>query len=316
VRRIDLALSGALVLAAFSACQTQQTQDARLAVFEKFNRASTFEEARPLVSGLLASQLDGLHARHPEQVSKVLNSLHLTAYQPRVVDVDDKTSFLVLEQVKSDTVKQSQQTYVLSRSDSRNWTLADRVQAETIVPALWMKQYAPAEFNHSSQCALSRKEAATNAPVWQSALAYRTKDKIEVRLLPFPISQADLDYLKTTQSGTLQSASAAQTSSLQQKHAECRVILVLGKSQRIGALNIGYDDPTLGTSTVFQGPGWATLPAQGAQTGAQSGLPSEFKNVQINRDRIAMETEGDLTSGDQKIRWSIKLDLPLWSQGL
>jgi hypothetical protein len=312
VRRIGLALSGALVLAAVSACQTQKTQDGRLAVFEKFNRAATFEEARPLVSGVLASQLDGLHARHPEQVPKVLTSLHLAAYQPRLVDVDDTTSFLVLEQVKSETVKQSQQTYILSRSEGKSWTLADRVQAETIVPSLWTKQYVPANFNHSSQCALSRKEATTNAPAWQSALAYRIKDRIEIRLLPFPISQVDLDYLRTSQSGTLQTASAPKTSSLYQKHAECRIILVLGKSERIASLNIGYDDPTLGTSTVFQGPGWATLPTQGEQ----SGLPPEFKSVRITKDRIAIETQGDLTSGDQRIRWNTKLDLPLWSQGL
>lgn len=297
-----------LLAALFTACKSQ---DPRLAVFEKFNRATTYEEARPLLSGIVAGQLDAVHASKPEQVPKLLNSLHLVSYTPRIVNADANTSFLVLDNVKSDTVKQSTQTYLLARTDGDHWTIANRVMAENVQRSLWTNQYSPAQFNQPTQCSVSGTDASM-----QSAIAVRSKDRIEVRLLPFPLSAADLEYIKLADGGIATSSPAYQQSQIRLKHAECRIIFALDPSGRIHSINLGSDDPATGASTLFQGPNWSALPPSGAQTNPQNGLPPEFKNLVISDTSIKLESLGNLSSGPQSIRWNTKLDIPLLQKGL
>jgi len=46
--------------------------DARILLFEKFNRANTYEEIKPLVSGVLANQLAELSTK-PDEMHRALN---------------------------------------------------------------------------------------------------------------------------------------------------------------------------------------------------------------------------------------------------
>jgi hypothetical protein len=310
-----IAVFSLIVVALCAGCHSQ---DSRLATFEKFNHASTYEQARPLVSGVLAVQLDALNSR--QQVPKALSSLHLLSYDPRIVDIDENTSFLVLDNVKSDTVKQSRQTYLLSRDPEKHWTLANRLMGENVLKSLWTTHYSPSEFNQPSQCSMSGKDvdASLSAKdlLWQSAVAIRHKDTIEIRLFPFPISQADLDYLKLADSGVPSDSPAYQNTSLRAKHPECRIVVGLTDDGRIHFLNVGFNDPASQASTLFQGQNWASLPPSGAQTDPQTGLPPEFKNLVITKDRIRLESAGELQSAGKTIRWSTRLNLPLWQEGL
>jgi hypothetical protein len=54
----------------------------------------------------------------------------------------------------------------------------------------------------------------------------------------------------------------------------------------------------------------------GSQTNPQNGLPPEFTKLEISKNRIKLETAGELPAGGNGIRWTAKLDLPLWEKGL
>ncbi len=284
---------------------SQKESDPRLVVFEKFNRAATYEDAKPLLSGILASQLSGLNSRNAADVTKVLNSLKLTSYTPRIVDVNATTSFLVLENAQSSTGRKPTQTYLLTRDAAGVWTLENRVAKDSVVKSLWTSSYAPTEFAQPSTCAVSGKEIAGsgNEKSWdmKSAVAFREKNKIEITLLPFEITAAELNSWKYL--GMAVDSRVLQESALDKPHPACRIILVPDESNHITSANVGFDDPVNRNSTLWQ------------LTKRPAALPQGISSFEVGNNRIKLETAGTLTAGDT-IRWKTKLDLPLLEKGL
>jgi len=85
--------SRGLVFLALAACMgLAAAQDARISAFDKYNHAATYDEIKPVVSGVLAQQYALLASRAGQQFSQVLNQQQLTSYSPRLVDVDNATS--------------------------------------------------------------------------------------------------------------------------------------------------------------------------------------------------------------------------------
>src|SRR5689334_814748 len=75
-------------------------QDARLALFDRYNRARTYEDVEPHVSGVLAQQYAAVVSRDARQVPDVLAQQQLASYRARIVEIDALNSFLVLEHVQ------------------------------------------------------------------------------------------------------------------------------------------------------------------------------------------------------------------------
>ena len=291
--------------------------DTRILLFEKFNRANTYEEIKPLVSGVLANQLAELSTK-PDEMHRALNYFQLVSYDPRIVEINDKTSFLVLEHAKSKVSKNERAAYLLSRSDGKNWTLASRVMAQSVITSLWTTEYSPAEFNQSSTCSVrgTGLDPSLNGKQWnlQSAVGFRTKDTIEIDLYPFQLKKTDLDYWKFW-SGMAVEPAAFQTSPVNEFHPECRIVFGLDTNNQITFVNVGFNDPKAGYSRVWQGPGWSWAPPQVPKPSTRNGLPSEFPKLEITQNRIKLETAGELDAGNT-IRWKAKINIPLWQKGL
>lgn len=295
-----------------------QAHDPRIVLFQKFNGAKTYEEARPLLSGVLARQLDSLQARPKEQTLKVLDSLRLTSYEPRIVEVNANTSFLVLDSPKSAEGQKAPQSYLLVRDDGKHWTLANRVEADLVMKSLWIAEYSPSDFNSSSQCSVSGNaiDPAIDGKRWdmKSAVAIRYKDRIEISSYLFPQTKADLEYWKNW--GMPMDSATFDSSSLSKNPPVCRLVFGLDKNGQIESINVGFNDPAVHYSALFQRPGWSSLSPSGNPTSAQTDLPPEFTKLEITKDRIKVETAGETISAGSGIRWTTKVDLPLWERGL
>jgi len=294
-----------------------EARDPRIVLFERFNGATTYEEARPLLSGLLAKQFEALQGRPKEETLKVLDSLRLASYEPRVVEVNANTSFLVLDNPKSDKGQKARQSYLLVRDDGKHWTLANRLEADQVMKSLWITEYSPSDFNQSSQCSVFGKaiDPTIDGKKWEmkSAVAIRYKDRIEISSYIFPQTKADLEYWKYL--GMPMDSAAFESSSLSKNPPVCRLVLGLGKNGQIESISAGFNDSALHYSSLFQAPGWASLPSR-SQTNPQTGLPPDFTKLEITKDRIKVETAGEVVSGGSGIRWTLKVDLPVWEKGL
>jgi hypothetical protein len=295
-----------------------EARDPRIVLFQRFNVATTYEEARPLLSGVLARQLESLQGRPKEQTLRVLDSLRLTSYEPRIVEVNVNTSFLVLDNPKSNQGQKARQSYLLVRDDGKHWTLANRLEADLVMKSLWITEYSPSDFNQSSQCSVFGKaiDPSIDGKRWdmKSAVAIRYKDRIEISSYLFPQTKADLEYWKNW--GMPMDSAVFDSSSLSKNPAVCRVVLGLDKNGQIESISVGFDDPALHYSALFQDHGWASPRASGSPTSPQSDLPPEFTKLEITKDRIKMETAGEIMSGGSGIRWTTKIDLPVWERGL
>lgn len=316
-RRVSL-WSGVAVFLVLFGCVYGGADDPRILIFKQFNRATTYNELKPLVSGVLAHQFADISTK-PDEMRKVLNYLQFTTYDPHVVEINANTSFLVLENTKSTASTEKRAAYLLSRTDENNWTLASRISAEMVITSMWTREYSPAEFDQTSSCSVrgASLDPTLNGKQWNlaSATAFRTKDSIEVDLYPFPLKQADLEYWKFW-SGMPIDPSAFQSSSVNDFHAECRIIFGLNKDHQITFVNVGFNHPKPHFSAVWQGPGWAWAPPQIPKPSTKNGVPPEFPRLEITHDRIKLETAGKLESGGNTIRWKTKIDIPLWGKGL
>jgi len=285
------------LVAACSRPGSNPQQDPRIELFEKFNRATSYDEVKPLLSGVLAIQLEQVHEKPGPNTMSVLNRLKLASYVPRIVETNENTSFLVLDNATFIDGRSGRQAYLLTRLPDKNWTLSNRVPPESIVKSLWMRQYAPSEFNQPSSCSISGREfpPSINGKQWamQSAVAFRDKDKIEIDLYPFPVSQADIDDWKYM--GMAHEKTSAQDSPISKPHSTCRIVLGLNPSSEIKSMNIGFDSPDLHTSTLWQS--------------------SDFPRIEINKNRLKIQTAGTVTAGST-IRWICKIDVPLLDKGL
>jgi hypothetical protein len=297
---------------------SDRATDPRIELFEKFNRANSYEEVKPLVSGVLAGQLAQLSSR-PEAATAALNHLRLVSYHPRIVEMNSENSFLVLEHAKNAGAKEEVQAYLLTQNEKQKWTLANRVMPQSVIPSLWTTEYSAAAFNQPSSCSVQEKGLASplDGKMWdlQSAVAFRDKDKIEIDLNPFPLTKADLDYWKYLSAMPVES-SAFQTTSVKEPHAECRIIVALDKDGQVTSVNVGFNDPAAHYSKIWQGPGWAWSPPRTPKPTTRNGLPAEFPVLEITKNRIKLETTGELESGGGAIHWKTKIDIPLWDRGL
>jgi len=86
-----LVISLCLVTACSRAGSSPQ-EDPRIALFEKFNRAASYDEIRSLLSGVLAVQLEQVHAKADSNKFNVLNRLRLASYTSRIVEINENTS--------------------------------------------------------------------------------------------------------------------------------------------------------------------------------------------------------------------------------
>jgi hypothetical protein len=294
-----------LPLAFLNACSRQQ-EDPRVAVFERFNRATTYEEAKPLVSGILKDQLDFLNQKGKGEVVKVLNHLKVASYSPRIVEINEASSFLVLENTKP--AASEKQAYLLSRGPDKTWTLSNRFSAESVNKTLWTTEYSPAEFNQASNCSISDKklDPSLKAKEWnmQSAVAIRDKDQIEIDLFPFKMSAADLNHWKFMNMAV--DSKLVEDSSLAKPQPYCRIILGLGPANQITFVNFGFDDPTQHYSTLWQNPN---------PGGAPNKLPANFNKLEISGSRINLETAGTIDAGGA-IHWNSKINIPIFEKGL
>jgi len=272
-------------------------QDPRIELFEKFNRATSYDEVQPLFSGVLATQLEQVHEKPGSNTTAVLNRLRLASYSPRIVEINENTSFLVLDNARFVDGRSGRQAYLLTRLPDKSWRLSNRVPPESIVKSLWTREYAPAEFNQPSSCSISGREfpPSISGKQWamQSAVAIRDKDKIEIDLYPFPVSQAELDNWKYM--GMVHEKTSAQDPLISKPHSTCRIVLGLNPSGEINSMNIGFDSPDLHTSTLWQS--------------------SDFPRIEVSKNKIKIQTAGTVTAGST-IRWNCKIDLPLLDRGL
>src|SRR5437016_1677833 len=94
--------SAASLLFFVAACVcAAEAQDSRIAVFDRYNHASSYDDIKPLVSGELARQYAFVASHDAQRLQQVLAQQRLTSYRPRIVEIDDATSFLVLDNVTS-----------------------------------------------------------------------------------------------------------------------------------------------------------------------------------------------------------------------
>jgi hypothetical protein len=81
-----------------------EAQDARLSLFERYNHARTYEDIKPLVSGTLAQQYAFVASHDAQQLQQLMAQQQLTSYRSRIVNIDNRTSFLA--QVSGMTVSE------------------------------------------------------------------------------------------------------------------------------------------------------------------------------------------------------------------
>src|SRR5438034_10373632 len=151
MRRAD-AWIGWWVLVFLVSIGTARAEDPRLSLFERYNRASTGDEVKPLVSGTLARQY-GVLASKEEELRRVLKAQQFASYRARVVELDDKTTFLVVEDGRSASGGRAEaQAYLLSKGAGGVGTLPERFLAPSVIRTLWGARLAPAQCDHAAQC--------------------------------------------------------------------------------------------------------------------------------------------------------------------
>ena len=289
--------SRGLVFLALAACMgLAAAQDARISAFDKYNHAATYDEIKPVVSGVLAQQYALLASRAGQQFSQVLNQQQLTSYSPRLVDVDNATSFLVVDSGTSKSGRDVRsQAYLLSKNADGNWTVANRFMSDSIVRTLWTERFAPAEFVQPSMCSIDGKDIKP-----QSVLAVRDKDTIVMTLYQFKLSTADLDYWKQVSGMPVDDRALVGNHFNGDKTIVCRVTLRMATNNHVSLFNVGFEDHT-GTVTrsqVWQAP------------------QSDIVSLTIGNNRIALSTAGTFGTDKNGISWNVKIDVPVWVKGL
>ncbi len=285
---------GAAVLLSLLTCGTA-AQDSRLALFDTYNSARTYQDVEPLVSGVLAQQYTAVASRDARQVPEILARQQLASYRARIAEIDDANSFLVVEHVQSkvghDT---SSQAYLLMKSAAGRWTLANRMLPDSIIPALWTRHFNVSEFAQPASCVIDGRAFLT-----RSALAIRRGDSIEITLYPFDFTPADLSYWRQM-SGLPSDAVAGESHFSGRVPTVCRVIVKISDAGRPSLLNVGFDDQTSVTarSTLWQ-------PSK-----------ADVSRLVLQQDVIELATAGAVGADRSGFRWNVNIKVPIWQQGL
>jgi hypothetical protein len=183
-------------------------QDPRVALFETYNDARSYDDVEPLVSAVLAQRYALVAFRDPGRLADVLAQQQLASYRSRIVDVNATNGFLVLE----------------------------HVQPDSIVKTLWTRDFSPSEFAQPASCAVDGRQLAT-----ASALAVRRGDTVELSLYPFQFTQADLEY-RRRMSGVPAREAAGDSHFSHRIPTVCGLVVKVGNAGRPSLLNVGFDD--------------------------------------------------------------------------
>jgi hypothetical protein len=285
-----------LVLWLVASVCVAHAQDARISVFDRYNHATTYDDIKPILSGVLAQQYTWITTHDPQRLLQILERQQLTAYRPRIVEIDATTSFLVLENVASKSSRDTwPQAYLMSKSRDGSWTLANRMMSESLIKTVWTTRFTPSDFVQPSSCAIDGRALST-----QSALAIRERDMIQITLYPFTFSEADLAYWRQVNGMAVDDAAIAGSHFSGARYPVCRVVVRIDAASQLSLLNVGFDDTTgsLGRSTLWQ-------PAK-----------ADVSTLALERDTIAVATAGVLGTGTSSFRWNVKIRVPLWQRGL
>jgi len=290
MRRVGCGLAIALAVACIASAQ-----DPRIAVFEAYNSARTYDDVKPLVSGVLAQQYTAVASRDPQRVLQILAQQQLASYRSRIVEIDGTNSFLVLERVQPKLGRDtSSQAYLVTKSVDGTWTLANRMLPDSIIKSLWTNHFSPSQFVQPASCVLDGREFPT-----QSVLAIRRGDSIEISLYPFEFIQADLDYWRQT-SGLPATNAAADSHFDHRIPTVCRLIVKISSAGQPSLLNVGFDDQTsaIGRSSLWQ--------------------PSaaDVSRLVYQNDVLELATAGSLGSDRSGVRWKVNIKVPVWQRGL
>lgn len=270
-------------------------QDSRLALFDGYNSARTYDAIKPLVSGVLAQQYALVASRDPGRVQEILARQQLASFRPRIVEIDGTNSFLVLENVRpkqgSDT---GSQAYLLTRRAGGQWSLANRMLPDSVLKSLWTRHFDPAEFIQPASCAIDGRQIST-----RTALAVRRGDSIEIKLYPFEFSQADLDYWRRA-SGLPADGPTAGSHFDGRIPTVCRLVVKMSVAGRPSLVNVGFDDEAgaPARSTLWQTP------------------VGDVSAIVFDHDVISLATTGAVGRDRNGFRWNVKIKVPVWQQGL
>ena len=281
----------------FAACVCAvEAQDARVAVFDRYNHASMYDDIRPLVSGELARQYASVASHDAQRLQQVLAQQRLTSYRPRIVEIDDATSFLVLDNVTSTSNRESgRPAFVLAKSATAGWTLANRLMADSVLKTLWTTRFSSTQFVQPSNCSIDGRDIRL-----QSALAIRQRDSIEITLYPFTFSEADLDYWRQVSGIPVNEGALTGSHFNDRQTVICRLIVKLDKADQPSLLNVGFDEQT------------------GALSRSKLWQPSkaDVSMLQLDKNTISLATAGTFGTDKDGIRWSLKIKVPIWEKGL
>jgi hypothetical protein len=275
-----------------------EAQDARISVFDRYNHASAYDDIKPVVSGVLAKQYALRASRYARQLEQLLKQQQLASYRPRLVNIDNATSFLVLDNVTSKSQRAtSAQAYVVSKSPSGVWTLANRVMPGAVLKTLWTTRFTPTEFVHPSSCSIDGRDIGA-----QSVLAVRQRDSIEVTLYPFAFSQADLAYWRQVSGMDVNDADVAASHFNGPKAPVCRLIVKMDPTNHLSLLNVGFDDPTRApaVSKLWQ-------PSKADVLSLRLSLENE---------KLDVATTGAVGTDRDGVRWNLTFKVPVWEKGL
>jgi len=284
------------VVLIFTACICLvHAQDARIAVFDRYNHATTYDEIRPILSEVLAQQYATVFSRNPERLPQILAQQQLTSYRPRIVEIDESTSFLVLQDVTSKSSRGgSTQAYLMSKGQSSAWTLANRMLPESVIKSLWTTRFASADFVQASSCAIDDREIKT-----QSVLAIRHEDTIQITLYPFTFSPADLEYWRQVSGLSVPPEAIAGSHFQDRTSVVCRLVVKIDGPNRLSLQNVGFNDSTgsLTRSSLWQ-PATPDVPILALET-----------------NTIKVVTAGKVEA-KERFRWNVNIRVPVWQQGL
>ena len=287
------AVSG--VAALFFLMSATHAQDTRIAVFDAYNSARTYEDVKPLVSAVLAQQYAAVAARDPRRAQEILAQQQLASYRSRIVDIDGTNSFLVLEHVQPKLGHEtSSQAYLVTKSADGKWTLANRLPADSVIKSLWTHHFSPSEFVQPASCVFDGREFPT-----RSALAVRRGESIEISLYPFEFTQADLDYWRQM-NGLPALDTSADSHFSHRVPTVCRLIVTISTGGRPVLANVGFDDQT---STPRRSSLW-----QPSRT--------DVSRLVYENEMIDLATGGTLGPDRSGFRWNVRIKVPVWQRGL
>jgi hypothetical protein len=274
-----------------------EAQDARLSLFDRYNHAGTYQDIKPLVSGMLAQQYAFVASHDAQQLQQLMAQQQLTSYRPRIVNIDNTTSFLVLENVMSRYSRDTDaQAYLVAKGSDGTWTLANRLTPDSVFKTLWTTRFTPTDFvQPSSSCSIDGRDIKP-----QSALAVRRADSIEVTLYPFTFSQADLYYWQQVSGMTVSEDALVGSHFNDRKTAVCRLIVKIDKANHLSLLNVGFDDPK---GAVMRSKLWQPSKA-------------DVSTLTLEGDKIDLVTAGTFGTEKDGIRWNLKIKVPIWEKGL